>query len=149
MINKQSREVVALESKLEAIGKDIAKKRKEGERLDAIAHVTVENRTFASQLGTLRSDQVIVKARNAVLKKEREKVLETKEVVTKAILAVQEMKGQMFEDIKASLSEKVRKQAIYDQLPPKDRGALTQLTERTLIDNRKAREMTVMQEKDT
>lgn len=148
LIGEQNKEIAALGSKLESVGKDIVKKEKEAQRLDeAIARLVIEKETMNSQLKTLSSDQTKEEQNNRQLLEGLNKEMEQKEAALKAILAVEEVNEKILEEIKAALLDKDRKQNVHDQLTKKEHELQLELTEASLIRDRKAREMASMKKK--
>ena len=148
MITEQAKEIVSINTKLENLDKDIAKKEKESERLEeTMARLAVETEILRSQLGTLAKDEAQEEQNNLKLRHELDKQNEAKEAALKAVLAVEEINQKLLEEIKRAVAEKNRKQGIHDQLTKKEHELGLELTEASLIRNRKAREMTAMKKK--
>ena len=148
MIAEQNKEITGLDAKIEAIGKDMLKKDRESQKLDeTISRLQLDTATLESQLQTLQNEQAKEESRNAGLRKELEEAMRAKEAAMKAILAVENVNQKVMEDIKKAVVEKDRRQGIHDELANKERDLQVQLTEASLIRNRKAREMAGMKKK--
>jgi chromosome segregation ATPase len=145
---EQTREIAVLNARLDDIAKDTKRREAECQKLDeAIARTRIETHTNRSKLATLNADDAKEQARNALWQREHDKAMQDKEAAAQAILAVQEVNQQVLEEIKLALTEKDRKQSIHDELSKKERDLLLDLTEASLIRDRKAREMTGMKKK--
>ena len=148
MIAEQNKEITQLDTKIENIGKDILKKDRESQKLDeTMSRLQLDTATLGSQLKTLETEQTKEEARNAGLKKQLSEAIAAREAALKAILAVEKVNQRVMEDIKKAVTEKDRRQGIHDELANKERELQVQLTEASLIRNRKAREMAGMKKK--
>ncbi|KAK8837728.1 hypothetical protein M9Y10_036263 [Tritrichomonas musculus] len=148
LIGEQNKEISGLGTKLDSIGKDIDKKEKEAMRLEeAMARLKVETETMLSQLQTLKADQTKEENNNRQLLQGLNKQMEQKEAALKAILAIEEVNQKVLEEIKSALVDKNRKQSIHDQLTKKEHELQIELTEVSLIRDRKAREFASMKKK--
>ncbi|OHT14907.1 hypothetical protein TRFO_14702 [Tritrichomonas foetus] len=148
LVGEQNKEIANLNTKLENLGKDIAKKEKESQRLEeTMARLAIDTATLSSQLTTLTSDQQKEESHNRQLFTTLNKQMEAKEAALKAILAVEEVNQRILDDIKAALIDKDRKQSVHDQLSKKEHELQLELTEASLIRDRKAREMASMKKK--
>ncbi|OHS96654.1 hypothetical protein TRFO_09803 [Tritrichomonas foetus] len=148
LIGEQNKEIANLNSKLEGIEKDINKKEKESQRLEeTMARLTIDTAVLSTQLTSLSNDQHKEEQYNTNLKRDLDQQIEEKEAALKAILAVEEVNQKLLDEIKAALSDKNRKQGIHDQLAKKEHELQIELTEASLIRDRKAREMASMKKK--
>lgn len=148
LIAEQNKEITGLDTKIEIIGKDLVKKEHESQKLDeTMARLSLDTATLESQLKTLTNEQAKEEGRNAGLKKELAEAMQAKEAALKAILAVEKVNHKVMENIKKAIAEKDRRQGIHDELANKERELQVQLTEASLIRNRKAREMAGMKKK--
>lgn len=148
LVGEQNKEISSLDTKLDTIAKDIAKKLKESTKIDeTIARLRIDTATLNSQLNTLVNDQNKEEGRNATLQAQLDKGMEAKEAALKAILAVENVNQKVLEEIKEALIDKDRKQSVHDQLSKKEHELLLQMTEASLIRDRKAREMASMKKK--
>jgi chromosome segregation ATPase len=148
LVAEQIREIGALDVRLEQMGKDAKRRELECQKLEeAIAKTRLETNTNNSKLLLLKADEVKEQAQNVNWRRERDKALEDKEAAAQAILSVQEVNQQVLSEIRLALTEKDRKQSIHDELAKKERDLLLDLTEASLIRDRKAREMTGMKKK--
>jgi chromosome segregation ATPase len=145
---EQIKDIGLLEGKLDHIAREMNRREFECQKLEeGIAKTRVEANTNSSKLAIVKADGAKEQGQNAVWRRERDRALEDKETAAQAILAVQEVSQQVLAEIKLALTEKDRKQSIHDQLSKKERDLLVDLTEASLIRDRKAREMTGMKKK--
>ena len=148
LTGEQAKEIITLNSKLENLEKDIDKKNKECQRLEeTMARLQVDTETMKMQLSTLTKDEEKEEQNNLKLQEALNKQNESREAALKAILAVQELNQKTLEEIKGAVMNKDRKQVIHDQLIKKEGELHMELTEASLIRDRKAREMTAMKKK--
>jgi len=147
-IDEKSLESSVLRSKLDFLGKDINKKIKESEKLDeAITKVVLEQKALQSQQETLKNDKVTEISRKNKLQSDLDRTMKEREEAFRQLAHSESLNMELIEEIKNSRLDKDRKQLIHDQLSAKEQELLQQLTEASIIRDRKAREMASMMKK--
>ncbi|KAH0793878.1 putative coiled-coil flagellar protein [Histomonas meleagridis] len=148
LVNEQNSEITTLEQKLETIEKDINKKEKEKHRIEeAITKLQIDTKNLNSQLDALKTEEQKEELNNSQLKTQLDKSIEAKESALRAVLSVKNINEKILEEIKSALIERNRKQTIHDELAKKEHELQLQLTEMSLIRDRKARETASMKKK--
>ncbi|EAY02861.1 hypothetical protein TVAG_174030 [Trichomonas vaginalis G3] len=147
-ITETNKEIAAIEAKLDVGSKDIVKKEKEAQKLEeAIANQILDKKALEGQLNTLNQDQQKEEENNKKMHAQYEKAMAASQAALQQIVQLEGVTAEMMADIKAAVQDKDRKQAIHDQLSKKEHEIERQLTEASLIRDRKAREMAAMKKK--
>ena len=147
-IDEKAFEAAGLLQKSESIGKDIQKKEKESQKLEeAIAKLMMEKKALESQLLMMKNDRAAEIDTAKKLNAQLTRTMAEKEKALQALMATENLNAEMLEQIKIALTETNRKQAIHDQLAQKELDFIQQMSEASLIRDRKAREMAAMKKK--
>jgi len=144
-VSEMNKEIFGLETRIDTVSKDIAKKDKEAVRLEeAMASQTVEKRDLENQVALLSSDEQREIDSNSKMSQQLQHAMEEKEAAFQAYVKMEGVTAEVLAEIKTALQDKNRKQAIHDQLSKKEHEIERQLAEASIIRDRKAREMASM-----
>ena len=147
-IDEKSFEAAGLIQKSESIGKDIQKKEKESQKLEeAIAKLMQEKKSLEGQLTIIKNDRETERETQKKYNAQLAKTMAEKEKALQALMATENLNAETLEQIKVALMEKNRKQAIHDSLAQKEIDFIQQMSDASLIRDRKAREMAAMKKK--
>ena len=147
-IVEYDKEIAALDQRLDGLNKDIEKKDQQCQRLNEVTtRVMLEKQTLEGQLHIISQDKDREAARNANLKKEMQQQTKDKEIELKKLMAIERVNEKLVKQIKEQEEDRNRRQQIHDQLNEKERELIQQLTEASLVRDRKAREIASMKKK--
>lgn len=147
-IDEKNLEQSVILTKQESVEKDIFKKENEVQKLEeAISKLKTDKKTFESQLNIAEKEIDAEMENKKKFEREYERAMKDKEIAIQALVSTEHISQQMMDDIKCAIKEREGKQLIHDSLSLKEQDFLQQLSEASLIRDRKAREMAVMKKK--
>ena len=147
-ISEKDFETANLNAKQESIVKDIQKKEKETLKLEeAIARVMQEKKSLEGQVTIINTDKAAEVETQKKLNAQLERTMAEKEKVLQQLAATESLNAETLEQIRSALAEKDRKQMIHDTLSQKELDFIQQMSDASLIRDRKAREMASMKKK--
>lgn len=147
-IDEKDFEISGLNTKADTITKDIVRKEKESVKLEeAIAHLMQDKKSLSGQLQLIQNDSAVEKDNLSKLDAQYKKTMSDMEKVIQQLAVSESLNAETLELIKNALQEVNRKQLIHDSLSQKEIDFIQQLSEVSLIRDRKARETAVMKKR--
>lgn len=147
-ISEYDKEIANLDQRLDSLTKDISKKDQQCQRMDEVTtRVMVDKQALEGQLHIITQDKAREASRNANLNKEMQQQTKEKEEQLKKLVMIEQANEKLLKQISEQEEDRNRRQLMHDQLNEKERELIQQLSEASLIRDRKAREIASMKKK--